>query len=132
MITYGIAQRSPSPASHGLAVELLLYRDMRHGRSWRSAVPVLNPRRNPDNVALANLLNRPSPLLNPALPLQLSPRPGAFSAAGTYRATISQSHGALFSPHFVLVSRGTTLTVAAPARSPIMGFRYGLLLYLAR
>src|SRR5215469_1893456 len=38
---------------------------MRHGCSWRRAMPVLHARRNPDYVALANLLNRPSPLLNP-------------------------------------------------------------------
>jgi len=45
---------------------------------------MLHPRRNPDNIALSNLLDRSSPLLNPALSLRYDqdltervPMPGA-------------------------------------------------------
>jgi hypothetical protein len=51
---------------HGYAVELFLYGNVRHCGVWRSAVPGFNPRRNPDDVALSNLLDRASSLLNPA------------------------------------------------------------------
>src|SRR5258708_22859824 len=48
------------------AAKLFLDCDVGHGCIWRSAVPVLHPWWNPDHVALSNLLNRASPLLNPA------------------------------------------------------------------
>src|SRR6266849_9695427 len=51
---------------HGYAIELFLYSNVRHCCIWRSTVPVLHPRRNPDDIALSNLLDRASPLLNPA------------------------------------------------------------------
>ena len=39
---------------------------MCHGGSGRCTMPVLDARRNPNNIALANYLNRAVPLLNPA------------------------------------------------------------------
>src|SRR5438094_9132831 len=51
---------------HGYAVELFLYGNVSHCCVWRSAVPVFNVRRNPDDIAPSNLLDGPSPLLNPA------------------------------------------------------------------
>src|SRR5437870_9267087 len=47
----------------GFAVEPFHNRDVRHGRSWRGAVPMLLTRRAPDHVARPNLLDRPSPAL---------------------------------------------------------------------
>jgi hypothetical protein len=44
----------------GSAVELLLNGDMRHGSRWRRAVLLLLTGRQPDDVALPNLLDRPS------------------------------------------------------------------------
>src|SRR6516225_10445187 len=55
---------------HGFAIEFFLYRNVCHRSIWCSAVPVLHPRRNPDNIALSNLLDRTSPLLNPACALR--------------------------------------------------------------
>jgi len=40
------------------------HRDMRHGRGWGGAVPMLLSRRAPYNVARPNLLNWTSPTLN--------------------------------------------------------------------
>jgi hypothetical protein len=36
---------------HGYAIELYLYSNVRHCCIWRSTVPVLHPRRNPDDIA---------------------------------------------------------------------------------
>src|SRR5436190_10956675 len=47
----------------GLAVELLHYCDVRHGRGWRGAVPMLLTWRTPDHVARPNLLDRSAPTL---------------------------------------------------------------------
>jgi hypothetical protein len=55
---------------HGYAIELFLYRNVRHCCVWRSTVPVLHSLWNPDNIPLSNLLNRASPLLNPARPIR--------------------------------------------------------------
>ena len=41
-----------------LAVERFLDGDVRHGRGWRGAVPMLFARRKPDNIAGTNLLDR--------------------------------------------------------------------------
>src|SRR5207247_1496798 len=49
-----------------LAVDLLLDRDVRHRRSRRGSVPVLHAGWDADDVALAHLLNRTSPTLNPS------------------------------------------------------------------
>src|SRR6266705_2572675 len=49
---------------HGVSVELLCNRDVRHGRSRRSAVPMLLTWRAPHNVARSNLLDRTSPALH--------------------------------------------------------------------
>src|SRR2546425_10846071 len=46
---------------HGLATELFLNGDVRHGSGHRGAVPMLLTRRNPDHVTGPNLLERPSP-----------------------------------------------------------------------
>src|SRR5437879_7682906 len=51
---------------HCLAIESLLKRDLRHGCGWCCTMPVLDASRNPNDVSLANHLNRASPLLNPA------------------------------------------------------------------
>src|SRR5467141_2446104 len=51
---------------HCSAVQLLLKRDVRHGGGWRCTMPVLDTSRNPNDVSLANHLNRATPLLNPA------------------------------------------------------------------
>src|SRR6267143_4482314 len=51
---------------HRSAVQLLLKRDVRHGGGWRCTMPVLDASRNPNDVPLANHLNRAAPLLNPA------------------------------------------------------------------
>src|SRR2546428_3383903 len=49
---------------HGFSVELLCNRDVRHGRSRRSAVPMLLTWRAPHNVTRPNLLDRTSPALH--------------------------------------------------------------------
>ena len=49
-----------------LAVELLLYGDMCHGRGGRRAMPMLFARRAPDHVARADDLDRPAPALDEA------------------------------------------------------------------
>src|SRR5258705_253471 len=51
---------------HRSAVQLLLKRDVRHGGGGRCTMPVLDASRNPNDVSLANHLNRAAPLLNPA------------------------------------------------------------------
>src|SRR3989441_5425387 len=48
---------------HGFSVELLCNRDVRHGRSRRSAVPMLLTWRAPHNLPRSNLLDRTSPTL---------------------------------------------------------------------
>ena len=48
------------------AVQLLLKREVRHGCGWRCTMPVLDAGRNPNDVSLANHLNRAAPLLNRA------------------------------------------------------------------
>src|SRR5207244_11498605 len=50
----------------GLAVELFHNRDVRHGRGWRRAVPMLLTRRAPDHVTGPNLLDRTAPALHQA------------------------------------------------------------------
>src|SRR5438128_1951318 len=50
---------------NGLAVETFLNSDVRHGRGWRGPVPMFLPRRKPDHVTWPNLLNRPTPALDP-------------------------------------------------------------------
>ncbi len=50
----------------GLAVELLLNRNMGHGRGCRRPMPVFLTRRDPDDVPLPDFLDRTAPLLNPA------------------------------------------------------------------
>src|SRR6266567_9215429 len=50
----------------GLAVELFLNGDVRHGRSWRGTVPMFLTRREPDHVPRPNVLNRTAPALYPA------------------------------------------------------------------
>lgn len=47
----------------GLSVELFLNRDVRHGRCWRGAMPMLLTRRDPDHVAGPNFLDRAAPAL---------------------------------------------------------------------
>ena len=44
-------------------VELFLNGDVRHGRSWRGAVPMFLTRREPDHVTGPNFLDRASPSL---------------------------------------------------------------------
>src|SRR6184192_2485685 len=51
---------------HGLAIELFLNGDVRHGGGCRGAVPMLLTRRNPDHVTGPNLLDRASPTLRAA------------------------------------------------------------------
>src|SRR5439155_15496539 len=51
---------------HGLAIELFLNGDVRHGGGWRGAVPMLLPRREPNHVTGPNLLDRPAPTLGAA------------------------------------------------------------------
>src|SRR6266850_4021154 len=51
---------------HGLAIELFLNRDMRHGSGGSGAVPMLLARREPDHVTGTSFLNRPSPALREA------------------------------------------------------------------
>src|SRR5207249_10847694 len=53
---------------HGLAVELFLNGDVRHGRGRRRAVPVPLPRRKPDDVARSNLLSWSPLALRPSTP----------------------------------------------------------------
>src|SRR5438067_4990530 len=50
----------------GLAVELFLDGDVRHGRGCRGAVPMLLTRREPDHVTWPDLLDRAAPALGPA------------------------------------------------------------------
>jgi hypothetical protein len=50
----------------GLAVELFLNGDVRHGRSWRGAVPMFLTRREPDYITRPNVLDRTTPALYPA------------------------------------------------------------------
>src|SRR3982074_2054486 len=52
--------------AHRSAVQLLLKREVRHGCGWRCTMPVRDACRNPNDVSLANHLNRAAPLLNPA------------------------------------------------------------------
>ena len=47
----------------GLAVELFLNGDVRHGRGRRGTVPMLLARREPDHVTRPNFLDRASPAL---------------------------------------------------------------------
>src|SRR5437764_2265037 len=47
----------------GLAVELFLDGDVRHGRGCRGTVPMLLTRRKPDHVTRPNFLNRAPPAL---------------------------------------------------------------------
>src|SRR5438445_6024187 len=47
----------------GLAVELLLNRDVRHGRGCRGAVPMFLTRGEPDHVTRPNFLDRATPAL---------------------------------------------------------------------
>src|SRR5438876_10468961 len=49
----------------GLAVELFLNGDVRHGRSWRSAMPVFLSRRNPDHVSRTDFLDWTGPASYP-------------------------------------------------------------------
>src|SRR5204862_5458910 len=51
-----------------LAIELLLDGDVRHGRCWRRAVPVLFARGKPHDVTGANLFNGSAPALDAAEP----------------------------------------------------------------
>src|ERR1019366_9502738 len=48
---------------HGLAIEPLLNRDVRHRRGGRRAVPVFLAGRKPDHVTGPDLLDGPSPTL---------------------------------------------------------------------
>ena len=50
----------------GLAVELFLDGDVRHGRGWRSAVPMFLTRREPDHVTRADFFDRATPALHAA------------------------------------------------------------------
>ena len=52
--------------STGLAVELFLDGDVGHGRGRRGAVPVLLARREPDDIAGPDLLDRAALALDPA------------------------------------------------------------------
>jgi hypothetical protein len=54
---------------HNFSVQLLLKREVRHASGGRRAMPVLDASRNPNDVSLANHLNRATPLLNPADPI---------------------------------------------------------------
>src|SRR5438067_7466622 len=45
----------------GLSIELFLNRDVRHGRRWRGTVPMLLARRETDDIARANFLDRSAP-----------------------------------------------------------------------
>src|SRR5438094_7467276 len=51
---------------HGLAVDLLLDGDMRHGRGGRCAMPMLFARRAPDHIAGPDDLDRTAPALHEA------------------------------------------------------------------
>lgn len=51
---------------HRLPIELLLNRDVRHRRGRRCAMPVLFAGWEPNDVARANLLQRPTPSLSAA------------------------------------------------------------------
>src|SRR5712691_5253395 len=48
-----------------LAVDLFRKGDVRHGRGRRGAVPMLLTRRDPHDITLPDLLDRPAPLLDP-------------------------------------------------------------------
>src|SRR2546430_17462027 len=50
----------------GLAVELFLNGDVRHGRGCRGAVPMFLTRREPDHVPWPNFLDWTTPALYPA------------------------------------------------------------------
>src|SRR5437773_6857064 len=47
----------------GLSVKLFLNGDVRHGRAWAGAVPMLFSRQDRDHIARPNLLDRASPSL---------------------------------------------------------------------
>ena len=49
-----------------LAVELFHNGDVRHGRGWRGAMPMLLVRHKPDYVTRPNLLDWSTPSLGPA------------------------------------------------------------------
>src|SRR2546422_7354908 len=49
-----------------LPVELFLNGDVRHGRGWRSPMPVLLAGREPDHIAGPDLLDRPAFALSPS------------------------------------------------------------------
>src|SRR5690349_5277708 len=51
---------------HRLAVEHFLNREVRHGRGWSGAMPVLLVRWKPDDVARTDLLDRPTSALDQA------------------------------------------------------------------
>ena len=48
-----------------LAVELFLNGNVRHGRGWRGAMPMLLARREPDHVTRPDFLDRAAPALHP-------------------------------------------------------------------
>src|SRR5579859_2656837 len=50
----------------GLAIEPFLYGDVRHRGGWRGAMPMFLSRREPDHITRTNLLDRPTPALDPA------------------------------------------------------------------
>src|SRR3954468_2912356 len=53
---------------HGLAIELLLHRDVRHRRGGRGTVPVFFAGCEPHDVTWANLFDGSAPALDPARP----------------------------------------------------------------
>ena len=83
----------------GFAVELFLNGDVRHGRGWRGAVPVLLTRREPDHVARPNFLDRPAPALCPA-------------ATGRHDQGLAQRMGVPCGP-----APGSNVTLAPSARA---------------
>src|SRR2546421_287531 len=50
----------------GLAVEVFLNSDVRHGRRWRGATPMLLSRQDPDHVPRPNLLGQAAPAFHAA------------------------------------------------------------------
>src|ERR1039458_4384047 len=52
------------PPVNRFAVELFLNGDVRHGRGWRGAVPMLLARRKPDYVTRTNFFDRAAPALH--------------------------------------------------------------------